>query len=177
MKTGPNFSLLNIFSSAYFHFSKKGQCPQRKIIIGIFFRNRDFHFKIRFGPSWIDFDQKKIRKVFDFFGQFWPWNRFFNFWDDKFEFFSPISWGLHCGHFALLHASPTIIELCSPTRFIEFLIKNSPKLKVKYIFLRNGGSQNFRIGLIRNVACVILHNQPSLYELRCGRDAKNSRLP
>ena len=42
---------------------EKWLCPQRKFIMGKNFQNRDFRFKIRFRPSWIDSDQKI------FFGQ------------------------------------------------------------------------------------------------------------
>ena len=44
---------------------------------GFFFRNRHFHFKIRFGPFWIDSDQKIRRNTF--------LCRFFDLWSQLLE--------------------------------------------------------------------------------------------
>ena len=52
------------------NFSKKRLCPRKKNSTGKNFQNRNFHFKIRFEPFWIDSEQKnffeKISKIFDF---------------------------------------------------------------------------------------------------------------
>ena len=50
-------------------FWKMAMSPE-KSHWGIFFRNRDFYFEIRFGPFWIDFDQKK--SIFSFVAIFRP---------------------------------------------------------------------------------------------------------
>ena len=51
-----NFCLCHFFD-LWPHFSKKWLC---QVIMGKNFRNRDFRFKIRFGPFWIDSDQKNF---------------------------------------------------------------------------------------------------------------------
>ena len=39
-------------------------CPQRKFIMGQFYRTQDFHFKIHFEPFWIHSDKKISAKNF-----------------------------------------------------------------------------------------------------------------
>ena len=56
--------------------------------MGKIFRNRDFRFKIRFGPFWIDSDQKKFSTknfcLCHFFDQKWPKIEvFWKFWAKK----------------------------------------------------------------------------------------------
>ena len=67
-----NFCLCHFFD-LWPNFSKKWL---RKVTMGKNFRNRDFRFKIRFRPFWIDsekkFFSKKFSKIFDFFFIFCP---------------------------------------------------------------------------------------------------------
>ena len=86
--------VLSIFSTYDPHFSIKWLCPQRKVIMRNFFRNRDFHFKIPFGRFWIDSD-KKLKKIFFcyFFDQKWPKLEIFEYFWWKFfskEFLYPL---------------------------------------------------------------------------------------
>ena len=114
--------------------------------------------------------KKFFRKIFEnfrFFGHFWPIfdqkNRFFEFFEkDNFKNFFSQFIRIALRSFCAIARFPAFIELNRLTRFIEFLVKNSPKSKVKYIFLRNGGSKNFETGvllsaILRVSFCTIKH--------------------
>ena len=79
------FFVCVIFRLMTFIFQKKWLSPE-KSHNGIFFRNWDFNFEIRFKPFWIDSDQKNIDQQFvslPFFGPKWPKLEFFENLDRK----------------------------------------------------------------------------------------------
>ena len=65
---------------SYDSYCSKNGCPQRKIIKRKFFRSRDFHFQIRFGPFWIDSESKNFDRKFWLCHFFDQWPRFLKKW-------------------------------------------------------------------------------------------------
>ena len=100
-------------SSCSFIGIARVRCSDYKIYNGKNVQTQYFRFKILFGPFKLDSDQK-IRKfsiIWSFFVIFGPKNHFFNLsWRD-FYFFPPISYGLYCGCFELVHASGPSMKL------------------------------------------------------------------
>ena len=110
------------------HFSKKWQCLQRLVIMGIFFRNRDFHFKIRFS--------NKLWVLTTFIGfrpnmtKFWSLKKSKKSEKHFFKIFLVPFEPLCCVcHFETSTWSLTW-KMCKRTRIVYFLLKISLALSV-----------------------------------------------
>ena len=85
-------------------------------------------------PLWYKGSSKNFSNFFSIFGPFlvifWPKNRLFGFFGQKFlKFFFTHFIRIVLRSFCAIARFPTSIELCRLTRFIEFLIKNGQKYR------------------------------------------------
>ena len=120
-------------------FRKNGYVPEQNFQRENF-QNRYFRFKTCFGSFEIDSNQKIFfSKFFDILVIFWAQKtNFLNFWGEKFcNFFSPISKGLYCGHFALLHAFLRLLSSAGSLDLSNFWPKQAKNRGFSNILGRN----------------------------------------
>ena len=121
---------------------------------------------------------KRFRPIFFFekfsislviFCHFLAQKRFFNFWGRNFKmFFSSISKGLYCGHFALLYAS-LVQKLCPCALMRGNFLENGPKIQVFGDFPgRKNQKNDFLLpDHLKDFIAVLLSYHTHLY-VKCG---------